>query len=164
MTDVDGRELPYSTECPDCGCVCASTGLRKHRGSMDCKARAATRVAARNGLAKVHPNVLGMLEQAEAPFVWRATERGYDGTGALRDAPWTASVYAAVLEATKGWGREARIAALCVARSATGSMAECLSFLAANGDHAGLCTFLELDLPEPEHPEPEQLNLEGVAP
>lgn len=148
MTDVDGRELPFSVTCPDCGCVCArggeyGGGLTKHRGSMHCQTRANQRRAEADGLVQVI-NATGLL--ADADIKWERRPTKAIG-GDLRLQTWVPKLYGSVINATHGWNRKARIAALRIAKDADDDLRKALDFCAETGDLVGLRTFLEANLP-----------------
>ena len=144
MTDVDGREASsYSATCPDCGCITARTGLKKHRGSKGCRGRQAENAAKARGLVMVSRNYRGIVEDAGLTFEFLDTDAVASSGGGLRARMWVERVTAAVLVATMLWDRGDRVVALAMTKyTMTPSFHTALAYCAETDDHAAIRTLL----------------------
>ena len=133
----DERIADYTATCPDCGTVCAKTGMTHHRKSVGCKARAATREAMRQGLAPIADNERAFFAESGYEIFILDTRAGTRAT-ALQPQPWVDRDAACLLRLTRGWRRKDRVIVLRLLRSAFGdrASAKSLALAARSGDAA----------------------------
>jgi hypothetical protein len=152
MTDVDGREASsYSVTCPDCGCITARTGLKKHRGSRGCRGRRASNDAAARGLVCIHKNAQGMLD--DVGLTYEVIETDQPGSGTVKPRLWVDRVTAGVYAATVKWSRAYRVVALAMTKyTMTPAFHTALAYFAEIADYVGIQTLLGANgnFPEPE--------------